>query len=93
MVGNVITLSGLFSNVLVYTLTVIVNGVSNPYPAGQTSTFSGTIGPDSSNSSVASTTNSRVTITAAQSACGFTFNPNFVYTSSTNLIMTLTTVN
>jgi hypothetical protein len=93
VVGNIITLGGLFNNVLVYTLTVIVNGVNNPYPAGQTSTFSGTIGPDSSNSTVAATTNSRVTITAAQSACGFTFNPNFVYTSSTNLIMTVTTVN
>jgi hypothetical protein len=94
LVGNVITLSGIFNNVLVQTLTVVVANVSNPYPAGTTSIFSGSIGPDTSYTlNSATTANSKVTISPAQSSCSFTFAPNSVYTSPTNLVMTLTTVN
>ena len=72
-------------------MSVIIGNVVNPYPAGQTSVFSGTIGVDTSYTGAGNF--NRVTITAAGSTCSFTFNPNFVYTSPTDLIMTLTTVN
>ena len=92
VLGNVVTLSNLFSNTTVNTFSLIIGNVVNPYPAGQTSVFSGTIGADTSYAATAGASNT-VTITPAQSICSFTFNPNLVYTSPTDLIMTLTTVN
>ena len=71
---------------------VTENEVSAPIVPGQTSVFSGTIGADTSYSATAGASNT-VIITPALSICSFTFNPNLVYTSPTDLIMTLTTVN
>lgn len=88
-VGNVITLSNIFSSVYVKTLTLKVVGVLNPYPAGQTSNFLGTIGSDSASS----TDDSSVIIVPATSACSFTFDPNTVYTNPANMIITITTIN
>lgn len=88
--GNVVTLSNIFTSDLVHTLSLVIGNVVNPYPAGQTSRFFGTIGVDTSNTTG---TNSLVTITSALAACSFTFNPNFVYTNPTTMVVTITTVN
>ncbi len=89
--SNTVTLSNIFSSVLVQTFSLVISNVVNPYPAGQTGVFYGTIGPDTSN--ITTATQSRVTITSATSSCGFTFNPNVVETSPTNITFTITTVN
>ena len=92
LVGNVITLSNIFNNDIVHTFSLIVTNVQNPYPAGTTSVFSGTIGADTSFINAFST-NSRVTIAPAASICSFTFTPTTVNSNTANLMMTLTTVN
>ena len=91
--GSVVTITGIFNNILVRTLSLKIGNVVNPYPAGQTDRFAGTIGTSTSNTTSVGASNARVTITAALAACSFTFSPNFVYTSPTDLIMTMTTVN
>jgi hypothetical protein len=88
--GNVVTLSSIFSSTIVNTFSLVVGNVVNPYPAGVTSHFYGTIGVDTSNTTG---TNSIVTITTALSACSFTFDPNYVYTNPANMMISLTTVN
>jgi hypothetical protein len=77
--SNQITLSGIFANnTILGTLTLLVGNVLNPYPAGKTSNFTGTIGSDTA---TANGVNSLVTITPATSFCSFTFLPNLVYSS------------
>lgn len=87
---NVVTLSNLFSNTVLKTLSVMVTNVLNPYPAGITSNFSGTIG---TNIAVPNGVYSVVTITAGASLCSFTFSPNYVYYNNSKMIFTLTTKN
>lgn len=88
--NNQITLSNIFSgSTVLATATVVVANVLNPFPAGRTSNFVGTIGSDNA---VANNVNSLVTITAATSVCGFTFSPNTVY-STASMIITLTVTN
>lgn len=91
-VGNLITLSGLFSNgTVLATLNLLITNVLNPYPAGKTSAFTGTIGVDVAVVNGAGV-NSVVTITAAASVCSFTFSPNYVYSTQT-MVFTLTITN
>ena len=87
---NVLTLSNLFNNTIIKTLSIIVTNVLNPYPAGTTSNFSGTIG---GNTAVPNGVYSVVTITAGASVCSFTFSPNYVYYNNSNMVFTLTTTN
>lgn len=88
--NNQITLSNIFtSGFILANMTLLVGNVLNPYPAGKTSNFTGTIGIDVS---VANGVNSLVTITAATSICSFTFSPNLVY-STQGMVFTLTNTN
>lgn len=88
--SNQITLSGIFTNgTIIGTLTLLVGNVLNPYPAGKTSNFTGTIGADVA---VANGVNSLVTITPAISFCSFTFSPNLVY-STQSMVFTLNLTN
>lgn len=89
LLSNQITLTGIFNNTILSTLTLIVGNVLNPYPAGRTSNFTGTIGSDVA---VANGVNSLVTITPATSSCSFTFSPNTVYSSS-SMVFTLNLTN
>jgi hypothetical protein len=87
---NQIIYNGLFTaGTILASITLQVTNVLNPYPAGKTSNFTGSIGND-----VAAPNGvlSYETITAANAVCGFTFSPNYVY-SNENMIFTLTTVN
>jgi len=88
--GNVVTLTNLFANVVLRTFSLMVTGVLNPYPSGSTSNFTGSIG---GNTATPNGLLSIVTITPATSTCSFTFSPNYVYLSSANMIITLTTNN
>lgn len=88
--GNQITLNTIFPNgTILASLTLLITNVLNPYPAGKTSNFSGTIGTDTA---VANGVNSLVTITPATSVCSFTFSPNLVY-SIESMVFTLTLTN
>lgn len=90
LLNNQITLSGIFTNgTILATLTLLVGNVLNPYPAGRTSNFTGTIG---ANIAVPNGVNSLVTITPATSFCSFTFSPNLVY-STQNMVFTLNLTN
>jgi hypothetical protein len=88
--NNQITLMGIFANnTILSSITIMIGNVLNPYPAGKTSNFTGTIGVDSA---VANGVSSLVTITPATSVCSFTFSPNLVY-STENMVFTLTVTN
>ena len=88
--NNQITLSSIFSgSTVLASATIVVANVLNPFPAGRTSNFVGTIGSDIA---VANNVNSLVTITPAASVCSFTFSPNTVY-STGSMIITLTVTN
>jgi hypothetical protein len=90
LVSNQITLTGLFANgTILATISLLIGNVVNPYPAGKTSNFTGTIGADVSGNGGST---SYVTITAAASSCSFTFSPNIVY-STENMVFTLTIAN
>lgn len=88
--GNVITLNSVFNNVIARTFSLMVTGVLNPYPAGITSNFTGSIG---GNTATPNGILSLVTITPATSQCSFTFSPNYVYLSPATMIITLTITN
>lgn len=88
--NNQITISNIFSSgTVVSSFILLVGGVLNPYPAGKTSNFTGTIGIDVA---VPNGVSSFVTITPATSICSFTFNPNLVYKTQ-DMIFTLTVTN
>lgn len=88
--NNQITISNIFpNNTVLANITLLINNVLNPYPAGRTSNFTGTIGIDVA---VANGVGSLVTITAATSSCSFTFNPNLVY-STQSMVFTITLTN
>ena len=69
---------------------LMVTGVLNPYPAGATSNFTGSIG---SNTATPSGVLSIANITTAACLSSFTFTPNYVYLSPANMILTLNITN
>ena len=88
--NNQITLNNIFAgSTVLASATIVVANVLNPFPAGRTSNFVGTIGSDTA---VANNVNSLVTITPAASVCSFTFSPDTVY-STGSMIITLTVTN
>ncbi len=88
--NNQITLSGIFNNnTVLASITLLIANVLNPYPAGKTSNFTGTIGVDVA---TPNGVGSLVTITSAAASCSFTFNPNLVY-STQSLVFTITLTN
>lgn len=90
LLNNQITLSNIFTaGTILANFTLLVDNVLNPYPAGRTSNFTGTIGI---NVAVPNGVKSLVTITAATSICSFTFTPNLVY-STQSMVFTLTVTN
>jgi len=87
--GNQVIYSGIFTaSTILANITLQISNVLNPYPAGKTSIFTGSIGNDNSSNGV----NAFINVVPAASVCGFTFSPNYVY-STENMIFTLTTVN
>jgi hypothetical protein len=77
--NNQITITNIFTAATTLAnVTVLVGNVLNPFPAGKTSNFTGTIGSDVAQPNGV---NSLVTITAAASICSFTFSPDLVYST------------
>jgi hypothetical protein len=77
--NNQITISNIFTSATtIASITLLIGNVLNPYPAGKTYNFTGTIGSDVSQPNGV---NSLVTITAAASVCSFTFSPSLVYST------------
>jgi hypothetical protein len=91
--NNQIIFNNIFSNnFILRTATIIIANVLNPFPAGRTSPFQGTIGNDVALVNGVNGVNSFVTITPASSSCKFTFSPNLV-SSTEDMIITLTLKN